>query len=56
MEALDAVKYQQQVDVEVANRQASSERHVLLETLKNSIDGMVTDLMAPLRALPNPFA
>ena len=56
MDSLDAEKYDNQVHVDIKNRGIASERHLLLDSLAKSIDGIVTDLMTPLRALPNPFA
>ena len=56
MDSLDAVKYSQQVNVNINSKAKASTRHVLLDTLAKSIDGMVNDLMAPIKALPNPFA
>ena len=56
MDSLDAVKYEQEVHVHLHSKSRATTGHVLLETLGKSIDGMVTDLMAPIRALPNPFA
>ena len=56
MDSLDAEQYENQVHVEIKHRGVASERHLLLDSLAKSIDGIVTDLMTPLRALPNPFA
>ncbi len=47
IEDLDAVKYQEQVRIDLSSKQTSSQRHVLLDSVSKSIDGMVTDLMAP---------
>ena len=56
MDDLDSLKYQAQVDVDLDSKRRQSERKLLLKTVSDSIDGIVTDLIAPLRALPNPFA
>ena len=56
IDALAANKFQEQVNMELASKAAASQRHVLLDSVAKSVDGIVRDLMTPLAALPNPFA
>ena len=54
-EELDAVKFQETTESDFRRQQEKTQRRLLVETIDRSVENLVNELMAPLRALPNPL-
>ena len=52
---VDALKFQEQVKLKQAKSERDTKGKVFLDTVERTVKEMVHELMAPLRALPNPF-
>ena len=53
---IEALKYQEEVGLKTRGSETQSRGVVLLETVSQGVTQIVHDIIAPLRALPNPLA
>jgi hypothetical protein len=53
---IDAIKYQESTKAELERERETAQMQVLLEAIDRSVKTLVNELVAPLRALPNPLA
>ncbi len=55
-EEMKALKFQEEVGAKLHRSEVQSRGVVLLDAVSRGVQELVNDLMAPLRALPNPLA